>query len=67
MADRMDPEFYDTEVSHAEAPELTDAVKAALADFHPDPFTQAAIWRTFTNAPGLLREDVSWTLRKALQ
>lgn len=33
-----------------------------LRTVHPDPFTQAAVFRLWKNAPGLLREDVKWTL-----
>lgn len=29
-----------------------------LRTVHPDPFTQAAIYRVWKNAPGLLREDI---------
>jgi hypothetical protein len=33
-----------------------------LRTVHPDPFTQAAIYRVWRNAPGLLREDVKRAL-----
>lgn len=33
-----------------------------LRTVHPDPFTQAAIFRVWKNAPGLLREDIAWKL-----
>lgn len=33
---------------------LNDATKAALAEMSDDPFTQAAIWRVYLNAPHLL-------------
>lgn len=40
--------------AEANAPEMTSAVMAALESLHHDPFVQAAVWRTFVNAPELL-------------
>lgn len=44
---------------------IPDAAKAVLADQHPDPFVQAAIWRLWSEAPGLLDADLAQALHAA--
>lgn len=45
--------------------EMNDAVRQALQEMHPDPFVQVAIWRLYTEAPGLLDEATAITLTNA--
>jgi hypothetical protein len=40
-------------------PTLTISTQAALRDMHPDPFVQAALWRLYVEAPGLL-DATAW-------
>jgi hypothetical protein len=42
---------------------IPDRAKAVLAELHPDPFVQAAIWKVFQEAPGLL---ASWWATRLL-
>lgn len=35
-----------------------------LRTLHPDPFTQAAVFRLWKNARGLLREDIAWAITR---
>lgn len=45
---------------------LTIPAQAALREMHPDPFVQAAVWRLYTEAPGLLSEATAITLTNAI-
>lgn len=44
---------------------MNEHVRLALQEMHPDPFVQVAIWRLYTEAPGLLAEATAITLTNA--